>query len=705
MNAIDRSLGCPGGLVLGGIVFSLLVSPLSASAHPAAFSINDVMQAPYPTDLTVGPAGKSVAWVFDAKGVRNIWVLDRAATKSRQITVFTQDDGFDIGALAWSPDAKQIAFTRGGSIEDERPTNVTSSPDGPSPREVWVVSTAGGTAHKVGTGHSASFSPDGSRLVYIDKQRIWTAAAAGESAAQSLIVDQGNISSVTWSPDGKRLAFGSNRGSHAIVGVYDFGANKIAWMSPSLDRDTSATFSPRGDRIAFIRVVSEKNPEIVSQRVALPWSIWIADAASGVGRRVWIADNGPGSAFRASLSPKNLFWTLHDQLVFPWEKTGWLQLYSVPLNGGAPRAVTAGNFEVAHLALSEDRRRLAFSSGQNDTDRLHVWSVDPDGGKPLRAAEDRTIEDYPQVGADGTIFALQSGAVTPLQPVMLAGGGRWQPLASEAIPAAFPTAKLVTPETVTFPAKDGQLVHAQIFLPRDSGASTPHPTIMFYHGGPQRQMLLGFHPMGAYNWMYALNQYFVSEGYIVLSINYRGGIGYGLDYREAKDFGPNGGSELNDLLGAVSYLQGRKDVDSHRLGIWGGSYGGLMTALGLARASDAIAAGVDYAGLYNWATFLADVGAPIDSAEATARAVQSSPIATIDQWHSPVLLVQADDDRNVPSQQASELLEALNSHHIEHEVIVIPNEIHDLARYSSWIALFDAADRYFEHHLEKRGAP
>ena len=79
-------------------------------------------------------------------------------------------------------------------------------------------------------------------------------------------------------------------------------------------------------------------------------------------------------------------------------------------------------------------------------------------------------------------------------------------------------------------------------------------------------------------------------------------------YREAKDFGPDGASELNDLLGAITYLQGRKDVDPQRLGIWGGSYGGLMTALGLARASDALAAGVDYAGLYNWATFFRSVG-------------------------------------------------------------------------------------------------
>jgi len=205
--------------------------------------------------------------------------------------------------------------------------------------------------------------------------------------------------------------------------------------------------------------------------------------------------------------------------------------------------------------------------------------------------------------------------------------------------------------------------------------------------------------MDAYDWMYALNQLFVSEGYIVLSVNYRGGIGYGLDYREAVNFGPDGASELQDLLGAISYLQARPDVDPHRLGIWGGSYGGLMTALGLARAPNALAAGVDYAGLYNWSTYFSSVGVSLPSPEATRRAVESSPIATIDAWKAPVLVVQADDDRDVPSQQSSELLEALRIRHIDHEQLMFPNEVHNLARYASWVSFFHATDGYFDAHL------
>jgi dipeptidyl aminopeptidase/acylaminoacyl peptidase len=148
---------------------------------------------------------------------------------------------------------------------------------------------------------------------------------------------------------------------------------------------------------------------------------------------------------------------------------------------------------------------------------MHIWTVDAEHGSAVRTAQSHAIEDFPQIGADGALFALQSDGNQPVHPVALSAGGQWRRLVPEAIPSSFPSSKLVMPQAVTFMANDGQETHAQLFLPRET-SSKPHPAILFFHGGPQRQMLLGFDPKRTYSWIYAFNQYLVAEGYVVLSV-------------------------------------------------------------------------------------------------------------------------------------------------------------------------------------------
>ncbi len=693
-----------------GVALGLALSaPAPAKAGPTAFTIDQFMQAPYPTSLEAAPVGTAAAWVFDARGARNIWIGDAAhGISARQVTNFTGDDGNDVGEVAWSPDARAIAFTRGQTLEDDAPANVASAPEGPSFREIWVVPTEGGNPRKLSIGHSPVFSPDGSRFVFLDNHRIMTVDPRGTEAPHALLTDFGEVRSITWSPDGHRLAFVSQRHAHAFVGLYDVAARTITWIAPSFDNDSSPVFSPDSSQVAFVRTLTQSTQPLVRRRAGLPWSIWVADAATGAGHRVWSADPGPGSVYRPTLWDRNLLWTADGQLVFPWEKTGWLLPYAVSSTGGTARPVAAGAFEMAYMTLSPDRRRIVFASNQGDIDRLHIWtsnaaeigaggSATPVAG--LASIGRDGIEAFPAIAADGTIFALRSGATRELAPVVLQGD-RWQPLAPAAMPASFPSDQMVAPRSVTFRANDGLLTHGQLFEPGGTaGANARRPAILFFHGGPSRQMLAGFHYMSAYAYMYGLNQYFASQGYLVLSVNYRGGIGYGLDYREAKDFGAAGGSEANDLLGAVTYLQERPDVDPKRIGIWGGSYGGLMTALGLARASGSLAVGVDYAGVYDWPSMLAVEGAPIEDMAARQTARLSSPVAAIDRWRSPVLVVQADDDRNVPASQSTELIQDLRAHGVPFEQMILPNEVHDLTRHQSWVALFEATDRYLNRYL------
>lgn len=214
-------------------------------------------------------------------------------------------------------------------------------------------------------------------------------------------------------------------------------------------------------------------------------------------------------------------------------------------------------------------------------------------------------------------------------------------------------------------------------------------------------MLLGWNPMSYYSNAYGLNEYLANRGCVVLSVNYRSGTGYGLNFREALSYGPNGASEFNDVLGAGKYLQGRSDVDPKRTGIWGGSYGGYLTALALARASDMFAAGVDFHGVHDWNIGNHIDPAPYDPETATKAArvaYASSPMASVGTWRSPVLLIQGDDDRNVEFSQTVQLAQALRKQGVLYEELVFPDEIHDFLLHT-WVASYKATVEFFDRHL------
>jgi dipeptidyl aminopeptidase/acylaminoacyl peptidase len=223
------------------------------------------------------------------------------------------------------------------------------------------------------------------------------------------------------------------------------------------------------------------------------------------------------------------------------------------------------------------------------------------------------------------------------------------------------------------------------------------------HGGSKRQMLLGFHYMQYYHNAYAENEYLTSLGYVVLSVNYRTGIMYGRVFREPADGGWRGGSEYKDIVAAGRYLQSLPYVDAKKVGLWGGSYGGYLTAMGLARNSDLFAAGVDLHGVHDWSVFLPKWvnGLPEapDAKEAEKLAFASSPNASITQWRSPVLLIQGDDDRNVPFSQTVDLAQRLRAQHVGFEQLVFPDGIHDFLLWRNWIAAYSAAADFFDRTL------
>ncbi len=697
------------------------VSPQTGGAAPA-FSIEQVLSAPFPSDLAAAPVGGAVAWVFDSAGARNIWVAAPPSYSAHRVTAYAGDDGQVITDVRWTSGGHGLVYVRGGDANSHGEiANPALIPSG-AEQAVWTVTLGAGMRpagppRRVGEGHSPAASPAGNRVAYILKDQIWWTTTDGRTPPAQVLHTRGHASGLRWSPDGNRLAFVSDRGAHGFIGVYDVTAHTLTYLAPSVDRDADPSWSPDGHEIAFIRRPARTRMSVFgAQRAGQPWSIWLADPATGIGRAIWHATEGRGSVFHELDDATQLFWTAGNEIVFPWEHDGWEHLYGVPSAGGDATPLTPGEFEIENAALTPDRSALIVSSNQNDLERRHLWRIPVTPGSAAErvvTGDDSArgdIEWAPAPLADGSgIALLYSTANRPATPALVTGShGPIRNLANNALPAAFPLHSLVQPQLVTFPAADGMELHGQLFLPPgdDPAHPTRHPAAVFFHGGSRREMLLGWHYMQYYSNAYGMNQYLASRGYVVLSVNYRSGIGYGLDFREAMNYGATGASEYNDVEGAGLYLRGRSDVDPARIGAWGGSYGGYLTALALARASDLYAAGVDWHGVHDWnLEFDALVPGWDTERDLQARrlAYRSSPMSSTATWRSPVLLIQGDDDRNVNFDQTVQLTEDLRARGVHVETIVFPDEVHDFVQHRHWVEAYQATAGFLDRMLKNGG--
>jgi len=693
-------------LVVFVACFSSTLTPASAQS----FTLQQVMSGTFNSELQASPKGSRVVWMANQEGKRNVWVAEVGSGNfaARQLTAYSADDGQDIGDIAWTPDGQSVVYVYSGDFEfpgrpDPNPALLASGVE----QTIFIVPVDGGKPRRVAAGRSPSVSPDGKTLAFLSKDGIWSVSLTDDAAKPVLMFHARGIPGPpVWSPDGKYVAFTSNRDDHGFIGIYSIADKTITYMDPSTQTDRYPEWSPDSRQIAFVRMAGGGGGGAGARRVGEPWSIHVANAATGAGREVWHAAKGQGSVFHALATDRQLFWTPGSHLIFPSELDGWEHLYSVPLadpvSGGTAVLLTPGDFEVEHVAVSPDRANLVFSSNQGDIDRRHVWQIAAEGKAGIRQLTNGDgIEVSPVITASGSVAVLRADARLPIRPAFVAANGELRDLAPQLVPADYPAKRLVVPQQVILSAADGMKIHSQLFLPATASDGKRHPALVFFHGGSRRQMLLGYHYMDYYSNAYAMNQYLASLGYIVLSVNYRSGIGYGLNFREAINYGPGGASEYNDVQGTGLYLRSRPDVDPARIGAWGGSYGGYLTALALARSSDLFAAGVDFHGVHDWSARLGQqANANTNPDPNVARiAFESSPLASVKTWKSPVLLIQGDDDRNVAFSQTVRMAAALRAQGVEFEEHVFPDEIHGFLMHRSWVTAYGLTSEFFGRHF------
>jgi dipeptidyl aminopeptidase/acylaminoacyl peptidase len=710
----------PNRRTVGRAVSAIVVLILAQAAVAAAqqkFTLEQVMGAPFASELATSDHGARIAWEFEFKGVRNIFVADAPDFKPHQVTQYTADDGMMLASVRLTPDGKTVLYARGSETNQAgEVADPTSNVEQPHQQVFAVDANGGGQPKLLGTMEcgqegceDVEISPDGQWAVWAARRQIWIVPVSGASPAKQISYLRGDNSQPKWSPDSKKVAFVSNRGDHSFVGIYEFGKPTILWMQPSVDRDSLPRWSRDGRQIAFVRLhgTMQKQPTLPLR--PNPWAIYVGDPATGAAKAIWHSGTDLVSSF-PQLTARQSFNFADGRIVFAYEKDGWNHLYSVPVAGGEETLLTPGDFEVEHVILGRDFASIIYSSNDPkndplDIDRRHIWRVAAAGGNPTALSSGAGSEYEPDETGDGKyVVSFGSSGTSPKMPYVLGQGGP-KMIAAEMIPKDFPTAALVEPKQVIFKSEDGWTIHGQLFVPK--GRTQQGPALVFMHGGSRRQMILGFHYMEYYNHSYAENQYLANQGYVVLSVNYRTGIMYGRAFREVVDGGPRGGSEYKDIVAAGKYLQGLPIVDPQKIGLWGGSYGGYLTAMGLARNSDIFKAGVDMHGVHDWSLRLggrggAEASPPPDQREATQLAFSSSPNSSIATWKSPVLLIQGDDDRNVAFTQTVDLAQRLRAQKVPFEQIVFPDEIHDFLLWRNWVRAYGAGADFFDRVL-KRG--
>jgi len=692
------------------LLLSGFTSLLAATSAPAqaqqSFTLEQVLSAPFPSEMVAARSLPRIAWVSEEQGQRNIYVAEAPEFKARRLTPYLQEDGQELSGLQFSADAASIVYTRGeGKNKAGQSPNPTSNPGGVE-QSVYQIAWSGGEPRKIDAGHSPQLSSKGI-CAYVKDDALWLASLRpGEKPVQLMI--HGTNGQQRWSSDGSRLAFRSDRGDHSFIGIYDVGAKTVRFVAPTVDRDSTPEWSADGKQIAFIRrpAVPRDTPEgyFIEPDRPHPWASWVADAETWNANEVWHSGKAAQDSFPYMAEDTGggvILWAADNRLVFASEHDGWQHLYSVAAAGGTPTLLTPGQCEVEQWSFTHDRKTVLFNSNCNDIDRRHLWSVDVSGGAPVPLSGGQGIEWSPLAVTDSGYLAFVASDAThtarPFVRSLRDSRTTAKPLAEDSWPAQFPAEKLVVPRQVVLPAPDGLGIHGQLFLPNNLKPGEKRPGLLFFHGGSMRQMLLGWHYMYYYSNAYGMNQYLASRGYVVLSVNYRSGIGYGRGFREAPGRAGRGASEYQDVVAAGKYLESRPEVDSSRVGLWGGSYGGYLTALGLARNSDLFAAGVDFHGVHDWPTDNWD-GKNI-SPELTKLAHDSSPVASVDRWKSPVLFIHGDDDRSVYFAQTVDLVARLRERGVHVEQLIFPDEIHDFLLHRSWLKAYSGAAAFFDRTL------
>jgi dipeptidyl aminopeptidase/acylaminoacyl peptidase len=484
------------------------------------------------------------------------------------------------------------------------------------------------------------------------------------------------------------------------VGVLDLATSRLTWVEPEGTKDRKLTASAMGwapDRdLALVIGV----PAAYKDR----W-IYVVDTAGratvvdALHNDAWVGDPGLFSAGWVPGSPQPRVWFVSDA-------TGYSHLYTVAATGGPATAVTSGRWEVTDVQPADDGRTFWITTGETHPGERALYSVPVAGGARTRVTPlDGWNESL--VSPDGRMVAtLHSTASEP--PELYVGSARpgaTERRVTQSTTAEFRRGPWIKPEVVTYAARDGKTVYARIYRPRDLGARSNGAAVLFVHGAGYLQN--AHRGWSTYYREYMFNHLLASRGYTVLDVDYRGSAGYGAEWRTGI-YRHMGGKDLDDEVDGARWLVRNEGVDSARIGMYGGSYGGFMTLMALFTQPDVIRSGAALRSVTDWAHYnhwytSRILNQPQDDPQAYR---QSSPIYFAEGLKGDLLMAHGMVDTNVHFQDIVRLSQRLIELHKKNwELAVYPVEDHSFTRPDSWTDEYRRILELFERTLPPGSPP
>jgi dipeptidyl aminopeptidase/acylaminoacyl peptidase len=661
------------------VVMLAAASPAAAEPPRGSITIERISEIKYPTNPAWSPDGRMVAFLWDAAGKQDLFVVTPGAAPV-QLTDFPVDADLllsDIDSFAWSS-SDTILFGRDGrlwsvSIADRKPSPVDGLAD------------AG----------RFTLSADRSQLAFLRDGQIWIASLAARTARQLTSLTRPLTPSVpVFSADGRWLAFSASQSS-LVPEPLPWNGNLVQSMvGVTTDRRLGIQSAHGGD-IWWIPTVGNvsglqwaANGTLVYQEVSPDGKTReIKTASVGAQPRVLWRDHDARWWSPTARDARLLVSPDGKSIAFVSDRSGWIHVYVMPVEASSEadaRQLTTGDFTAGLSAWSPDGTKLAYHHGApgNQMERF-ISIVDVATGRIQPVVTERGVNFDPMFSPDGTRLLFQRTDVENSLDLYVTEVKARSPLVrlSDSMPAGLNKSDLVVPIPVDFPSRaDGKRVPATLMVPKNLDRSRKHPAIVWIHGSGQDQNFLGWHP-GSYRMYYSASVYLAQQGYVILTPDYRGSSGYGREWTTGvhKALGV---IDSDDVASGADYLKTLDYVDPNRIGVWGLSYGGYLTLQTLTRDPDRWACGINVAGVVDWATYPAGyttprLGTPVENPEIYRL---SAPIYHLEKLVRPLLVLHGTFDRNVAFRDSLRLVDALVKLDKPFEMSVYPGEIHFFRR-------------------------